>query len=40
VETRPAAQAGFEVRSLQDEVYYDARFEGRLVTELRFRRTD
>ncbi len=40
VETRPAAQTGFEVRALQDEVYYDARFEGRLVTELRFRRTD
>lgn len=40
VDTRPAAQPGFEVTARSDEVYYDARFEGRLVTELRFRRTD
>jgi hypothetical protein len=40
VETRPAAQPGFEVTTRTDEVYFDARFEGRLVTELRFRRTD
>lgn len=40
VETRPQAQPGFAVRARPDEVYFDARFEGRLVTELRFRRTD
>jgi hypothetical protein len=40
VDTRPAAQPGFEVTARTDEVYYDARFEGRLVTELRFRRSD
>jgi hypothetical protein len=40
VETRPAAQTGFRVTSRPEEVFLDARFEGRLVTELRFRRTD
>jgi hypothetical protein len=40
VETRPAAQPGFDVKANADEVFIDARFEGRLVTELRFRRTD